>query len=388
MKKIIFFAAAALIAAVSCNKENETPVATGKTVSYVANVDGAATRTAIGATEGNAVSVLWKGAEEISVVGAQNHKFSGTASDAGQTSLVFNHADADCEYNETEVAAVYPYMTGLTWDGTTISGLSLKTDQTLAEGSFDPTAALAVALPDDNNVLNFKNVHSLIKVTIGDDNVTKVCLYTKDGTKIAGDFNVTYNGTEPKVTAAATAANYDFITGDIKKGATYYLPVLPTTVAAGNFVLEYSIHGDNKLDRTKSTEFIIERNTIYDMGEISLINEYFPATPGKVTIYATAIGFVATHLHYWGDGVTGTAWPGMGNIGETFKTGDRTYSKFEIDKTTIANGKFNFLFHDNKGDATQTFDIKDLDVKDVYVFKTWDSHDEGQKWNTFEIYSK
>ena len=68
MKKLIFWGAAALLAAVSCNKEleNTTPVLPeGDRVSFVATVDGAETKTVMGDIDDDAIPSFWNGNERI-----------------------------------------------------------------------------------------------------------------------------------------------------------------------------------------------------------------------------------------------------------------------------------------------------------------------------------
>ena len=150
------------------------------------------TRTAI--NRFNGVDVDWQTSDKISVFDGQGNrtftltedvedgKFSGTASSQA-----------------TSFTAVYPYTEGakLEKDGS-VSGITLPAEQTPTICSFDPKAALmmAVSTKDKKYNLDFKNAVSLIKLQI-EFPCKKIVLTANED--IAGTGTLTYNNGAPSI---------------------------------------------------------------------------------------------------------------------------------------------------------------------------------------------
>lgn len=111
---------------------------------------------------------------------------------------------------------------------------------------------------------------------------------TKDG--ISGTGTMYYNDGKPYMVGASTG--YVSLSGDFKKGKTYYIVVDPTVFEKG-MTVEYSYDGSYKFPvKTYSKKVVLERSTIYNMGTIRSTMEtgFFtePATPNAdqpCTIY-------------------------------------------------------------------------------------------------------
>ena len=284
MKKILFWGAAALLAAVSCNKEleNTTPVLPeGDRVSFVATVDGAETKTVMGDIDNNTVASYWNGNERIWVLDPRvedevlnegwKKAFKGTASKA--KTITFTEEDAKTSLEGDYYYAVYPAgdaSDNATWSGQgdAMNNVRLNSVQTPVEGSYDAQNHIAVAYAKagDNN-LAFKNVVSFVKVTVGNDNVSYVCVYNNDvNNAMSGVFSVSYNAGDLEVSNRTKDNNYAKIEGTINKGSTYYIAVLPGTYEG--FTLEYFIDG-YKYSKTLKDPITINRNKVINLGEVS-----------------------------------------------------------------------------------------------------------------------
>lgn len=273
MKKILFWSAVTLFAAVSCNKvENDAPVQESNVPSFVASVDGADTKTVI-----DGMKSYWNGTEGIRVLDGTlaNGKVYTATVEKSQTAT-FNEVDGLVLNETADYLAVYPEgpAGSVTWDGDVASSAKkfwLPGDQTATEGSYDPSTHIAVACTEAGNTnLNFKNVVSLVKFTLQSDNVSEVCFYGNNSDVITGNFDVNYNGGEPTWTndGAGYAKNmYAKITGNLEKGKTYYISVLPCEFGGG-FSIETIAFGAKGTKRN-SEEYTLARNQILDLGDVS-----------------------------------------------------------------------------------------------------------------------
>ncbi len=258
MKKILFFAVATLIAAVSCNKELEnnglsTPAGEGTTL--VAIVDGGETKTVLNGTKPE-----WTVGETIRVfAGNTGYQFKNSNTE-NSTSAVFK---CDDKIDLTDAIAVSPEVG--TRDGNKIT-LTVNAEQTLTQDSYDPANAIAIAYAKDNNMA-FKNVTSLVQFTVAYDNVTEVCVFGNNGEKISGEFTVTYDGVNEPVISEGTLT-YAKVTGNLEKGKTYFISILPTEFTKG-IGFEYVVKDKGKHQK-KSSAVSIKRNQILDLKTVSL----------------------------------------------------------------------------------------------------------------------
>ncbi len=277
MKKILFWSAVTLFAAVSCNKEleNGTPAFSGADnapASFTATVDGGQdTRTVLGDKDGDKVPVLWDGKEQIRVLGAENTAKVYEATVTKAAKAVFEAAD-DAALTGTDRLAVYPASQAAKWDGTLanpITGLNLPAEQTAVAGSFAQGGHIAVAYTvEGNNSLTFNNVTSLIKFTVAETGVKEVRLQSGNGGVMAGDFDLTVTGPtlgwsgESYVKSTAVT-----VKGDFESGKDYYAAVLPG--AFGKLTIDI-VKADGKVyRRTSKSEMNLGRNVVKNLGTVS-----------------------------------------------------------------------------------------------------------------------
>lgn len=269
MKKILFWSAVAILSAVSCNKiDVDAPVQESSNVPYFeASVDGADTKTVIDGKKS-----YWDGTEGIRVFDGKvtNGKvYTATVEKADRA--IFTESDPKVSLTGETYFAVYPENPAgsVTWDGNVQSAAKkfwLSGDQVAVAGSYDPVNHIAVAYTETgSNSLQFKNVNSLIKVTVANDNVSEICFYGNSQEGITGNFDVLYNSGEPKAsfTTGGTKNTFAKITGNIENGQTYYISILPTEFEKG-FSIEFVIDGV-KYTKKLSSRYKVGRNQIINL---------------------------------------------------------------------------------------------------------------------------
>ena len=266
MKKNLFMVAAvALMALVSCNKEEinnggaETPQPQEPSVlvEFTASLGDEGTKTTLDTTVPTSPKTVWVETDEISING---ETFKVKELIDGGTSAKFVNK------NELSAGFAAPY-TALYPANTT----EVPAEQTAYAGKFDPTAVLETAT-SDNEFLSFKNVTSLLKfqVPVSCDEV----ILTSDDV-LAG------------VDAKTVTVNGDMVTG-----TDYYVAVLPGTKT--NFAVKIE---DYVVKSAASVN--IERSKIITMA--LPYNVYLHANTSKYNWTSDGARF-ATWT--WGTGVT------------------------------------------------------------------------------------
>ena len=268
MKKYIlpFMSIAMLMAMASCSssddevaeiKEESKLVPMTFTATQESNVG---TRTAL---EGG-FGVDWQTSDKISVFDGQGNqeftligdvkdgKFSGTASSQA-----------------TSFTAVYPYTEGATLeqDGS-VRGITLPAEQTATLNSFDPKAALmmAVSTKDKKYNLDFKNAVSLIKLETKFA-CKKIVLSANED--IAGTGTLTYNNGEPSISFTSNQSKTITLkpaTGEYFKAGQYVIVVPPITLTKG---FSISFHASDEYcvyTRTSTQSNTFHRNKFKPFG--------------------------------------------------------------------------------------------------------------------------
>ena len=269
MKKYIlpFMSIAMLMAMASCSssddevaeiKEESKLVPMTFTATQESNVG---TRTALNAGTG----VDWETGDKISVFDGQGNrtftltedvedgKFSGTASSQA-----------------TSFTAVYPYTEGakLEKDGS-VSGITLPAEQTPTIWSFDPKAALmmAVSTKDKKYNLDFKNAVSLIKLQI-EFPCKKIVLTANED--IAGTGTLTYNNGAPSISFTSNQSKTITLkpaTGEYLKKGQYFIVVPPITLTKGFSISFYASDEYCVYTRTSTQSNTFNRSKFKHIGK-------------------------------------------------------------------------------------------------------------------------
>lgn len=292
MKKIysFVFAALTILSAASCQKEMTTvPEANNDAVafSFTATRESE-TKTVLV----NGKSTWWTPDDLVSVFDNNNKakSFSTDITDKAASAL-FTGMLAIPE--DMKIRAIYPAKGDATIDGNGVIGiLRVSGDQKAVAGSFDAANAVAYAAGEITSMdtpptLQFSNIHSLVKFTIGGDTAPAKVTLTNNGSRnIAGQFK--YNtqpaeGISPivqvndksEVLPGAKSVVLTPAEGDsFKVGETYYIVV----IGGGNFAnvtLDFdgtivkTVSGAKYADAAQNNYFI---NKIIDLGTVS-----FPA---------------------------------------------------------------------------------------------------------------
>ena len=209
--------------------------------------------------------VVWQTNDEISVFdGEDNRKFTLIDVETGKFS-------GTASSTATSFTAVYPYTEGATLasDGI-VSGITLPAEQTATKDSFDPNAALmmAVSTTENKNQLEFKNAISLVKVT-PKFSCTKIELEAAEGSSdiLAGKGTLKWNNGEPTINFTGDTSNKITLTGSITQGNSYYI-VVPTGTLNRMWKITFTADDGTNTVYTRycSKPLTIERNKIIDLG--------------------------------------------------------------------------------------------------------------------------
>ncbi len=262
-----FLALAALAGLAGCAKEQPAPGAGPDADGYVtlrATQETPGTRAIIGGADNK--SIFWSEGDALSVFDAagKNEKFN-ISGGAGTSSGTFRGL---FESVPSTYVALHPYQAAVTLSSAEgayrLGGVVLKSEQKAVAGSFDSAAALMTAQSADS-ALGFRNAVGFVKVKPEFD-CSKITLVSKSSTDaLAGtvELGLASDGT-PSVSSVADASSKVSISGDIKANSTYYIAVLPVTLANG-FRLIFT---DSTGDRTKETDKSLEigRSNVKNLG--------------------------------------------------------------------------------------------------------------------------
>lgn len=300
-----FFAAAAIVLAASCVKENPAQDNGQVAVNYVPMEFTSAVETKTELSDGK---VKWLAGDQISI-------FDNSASAETHNNLFETTGDGSFSGTVPEDAtgfyALYPYRAASTLTDGVISAF-LSPEQKAVVGSFADDLAVMVAKADGGS-LAFKNVCSHIKFTLAED-LTDVKSITLMGNKaeiLAGAFSINWNEGNPSIEyplttgetpvpdktgaeAYVTLRNED---GSALTPGDYYFTVLPVTFSEGFTVILSKTDGTQVAKKTEAAnDKIASRNKIIVMKPLAAsdyadhmnyfvkYNDGFDLTFGDITI--------------------------------------------------------------------------------------------------------
>lgn len=228
MKKNLFMVAAvALMALVSCNKEEinnnvvEQPQEPSYYVEFVASIaDDADTK----AFDAELKKTYWVEREAISI----NGKKFEVKEVLENGNAIFENKEELGEGFGAPYSAVYPYSAGTSFDAVTV-----PSEQTAVAGNIAPEALVAVA-QSETNTLKFKHLVTLVKFQVSTEGINE--LEFSSASALAGTIKVKADeGTDPtySVTTEAKTVKVKSNGASFETNATYYVSVLPTLGAEG-----------------------------------------------------------------------------------------------------------------------------------------------------------
>lgn len=272
---------------------NQQKPATNKAMTFRASMDGETTRTYF-----NGNSTIWSENDAISILNTASVPEESNRDSLAYFTITKGAGTKDATFtggpirangnNNDSFYAFYPATTLSTSNNDIKASGSVPTVQTAIKGSYDQSLHFMSAY-STNATFNFKNVCSLIKITL--TNNTSVCrvkvvanptltnVYDQQFkyTSITGDFDATI-GSEGIASVTATEAKSTYVElraanddgtakTDIGNG-TFYMVVLPATISNGfTLLLEKTDGTIYQRISTKVTKF--ERNQMYDFGSFN-----------------------------------------------------------------------------------------------------------------------
>ena len=236
MKKTIFYLSIAALA-VSCVKEQNPDVQVPeKTLAPMEFLACAEQTKTILAEDGE--SVEWIEDDQVAVFDGSN--MNGEADEgqrfyarsSGPEALISGEADPAVD----EYYAIYPFSSGHSLKNGVFT-TQIKAQQIVEPGSMARNCAVLVGKAVAGSTkMEFKNVCSLVKFSLEKEGVKSLTLIGNNNEVIAGQFTLTWNNGDPKVTGNTKpevtvtlrdAAGADLAIGD------YYFTILPTEFTKG-----------------------------------------------------------------------------------------------------------------------------------------------------------
>ena len=283
MKKIYSFAlaAVALISAASCQEElaNFEPQTEGGDFTVTA-LASAESKTVL-----DGVNVYWTPGDKIGIFDTDGNsvEFSTNITEKSATATFSSNNFSAPE----SLLAIYPSRAGVaTYDGTKIVQLRIAGTQKAVAGSFDPDFGVALGTPIEagSTELQFKNIHTLVKFTIGGELApSTVSLKSFAGRMCTGLF---YHNPTTGETACTDGGHEVTLTapeGGFKVGETYYIALVPGATK------ELTLYFDGVAVKSLGKDVVKEllANKIYNLGTIE-ISEPKP-TPEEADLKATRL---------------------------------------------------------------------------------------------------
>jgi len=300
MKKTIFYLALAAVAAVSCVKEQnpgaQAPEKTLAPMEFLACAE--MTKTAL-ADDG--MSVEWIEGDQVAIFDGSNMNGDADegqrfkAQSSGAAVLLAGEADPAA----VEYYAIYPYGSGHSLEAGVFTS-TIKAQQTVTAGSMAENCAVVVGKAEAGSPnMEFKNVCTLVKFPLEVEGVKSLTLIGNNNEVIAGQFTLTWNNGDPKVTGntkpEVTVTLRDAEGADLAIG-DYYFTILPTEFTKGFSVILGKNDGTQEII-TRGAVPALSRNQIfrtqnnipaaaYKAHESNFVkyNDGFPLTYAGVTV--------------------------------------------------------------------------------------------------------
>ena len=274
--KLLIFATVALMF-INCSSESNEGPSGATAQSFTANTQ-TFTKTAL---EQNPRQVNWSKGDVISVFSDKgiNQRFAlSTTSNGGKTGVFKGNG-----YPSETYHALYPYASdNKIKDG--VIPVSLKAAQSPVADGIDAKANIAVAV-SKSETLDFKNITSLLSLTVGNDNVRSIKLRSKTNNQfLAGNADVAFSNSAPVVTVTDGSLTMT-MSGNIKKNSRYSFSVYPGEFSALEVIFEFKA-GDSDPYPIESV-LSLDMNSEYDLGTITVEEpEVDPGTGGSNSEWA------------------------------------------------------------------------------------------------------
>ena len=387
MKKITktIIALSVLVGLASCAKEQApvTPETENNgmiSLTLTAGQANSETRAAISSTDSKVIN--WSKDDKISVFDGDktNCEFILKDEDAGKATGTFTGEVT--KTSESGYTALYPYQSGASYDGTKISGVVLKNEQTATAGSFDPSAALMCAKSSSaDGALGFKNVVGYVKITTGFEckKITLVSNSPKDDI-IAGTADIT-PGDSPAVSVTSGSTSQVSLipaanTATIAAG-TYYIAILPGKLNSG-FKLVFTMTDGKEYYKGSSNLLEIKSNGVKKLGTISSINDLTEIIYKDLSESESANCYLIQAAgDYKFKAVQGNSTTTIDNVAsvdvlwESFGTADKIKAGELISYFSYNDGYVRFFTPDNFAEGNAVIAAKDASGTILWSWHIW-----------------
>lgn len=303
-------AAAALLMS-ACEKErtiNENIEENGvKTMSFTASLESPATKTSL-----DNKTVRWSANDVISLYdGTGSQTITNTG---GDDNFTFS---AEVPSDAKTFTAFYPYNGDLYHAESGMIQWYLNPNQTAVQDGFANNLAPMVAYTTSTS-LDFKNLSALVAFQLESDDISMVIFEGRNGEKISGRFKanaqtyaVSFTDLYQDRTDAQHYVNFakPADLSYFKSGETYYIVVMPQTLANG-FKITLQGEGGKNIVKYGTKAVTLKRNTILNLGTLyeKILNV------NEDTLYAAAAGET---VEFTVTGTSGLEWSAVGSAGLT-----------------------------------------------------------------------
>ena len=268
--KLFLSAAVMTLLAAGCAEELEAPQVLGDpSVTFTAQIGEPSTKTVL---DYDKKLSMWAGDEYITVLNGQDNYAFWSYSQEPAAVATFSLIDVK-PYAPSDVVAMYPSCAQYALDKQTmtVSGVAIPLHQTPSVGTYDVYGAVMMAYTTGNE-LNFKNAVSLLRFKVKDSGIWNVTVMSNDAQPMTGSYDLKWNNGSPEfepvvVEGSSVVNNFVSVSpgGSFQVGEYYYVCVAPGTYSKG-----FTIIANNVECRVTSESKTLERNKIYELGEVAL----------------------------------------------------------------------------------------------------------------------
>lgn len=215
----------------------------------------------------DATRTVWTSDDRISIFDGSGNRPFVSGGEGESVGFTGQAAEVDSYY------ALYPYSESASLSEAAIKA-TIPSVQTAVKGSFDPKAALAVAYAGVEENLGFRNLGSMLKVTVPAGTLlSSIKVEGNAEENIAGDVSVTIEDGLPVITDGENMAGSVTLSGTIDEGV-YYIVVRPGDYSGLTVTVT-----DEKGSLVKKNEnpVKLERSAKLSLGTVSMASEVRPA---------------------------------------------------------------------------------------------------------------
>lgn len=350
---------AALAGLAGCAKENvDTPErnSDGNTlVTLTASQENAESKAEISSADSKVIN--WTKDDAITVIDGAGKNVGFTLTEGEGTSR--GKFKGEVTTTADSYTALYPYQSDVTASSGSLSGAVLKSEQEAVPGSFDPKAALMMAVTESGSTdLGFKNIVGFVKVTptVACARITLVSNNSEDA--LAGTADITMTDGKPTATVTDGASSSVSIVGNIEAGSTYYIAIFPETMSKGFSLVFTTADGQDTYKNTNNA-LTIKRNLVTNLGNVEGTADEYPYVTFTA---ATEQKFKISKTLTLECSVGGSAWQSVGANTEVEFGGSKGSLRLrgKNAKGTYNGGSSTISFTDNNVEVSCKGDIRTL----------------------------